>query len=171
MTRRNKHIIPLPQFEAILSQVSGALKGMSDPREALGPICKILAREVPYYNWVGFYLVDSQNPQELILGPFVGEPTEHVRIPFGAGICGQAAERKKIFIVQDVSSETNYLSCSPNVRSEIVLPILKDGILVGELDIDSHFPAPFTREDEDFLQRICDLTAAWLDFPLHQKVR
>jgi len=80
-----------------------------------------------------------------------------VRIPFGRGICGQAAERKETFVVQDVSKETNYLSCSPEVKSEIVVPIMKDGRVLGELDIDSHSLAPFTDEDREFLENICRL--------------
>ena len=152
-------------FELILSKVSEAVRDSSEPQEALGAICEVLAREVPHYDWVGFYLVNPQNPRELVLGPFVGEPTEHVRIPFGAGICGQAAEQREIFVVPDVTKETNYLSCSPNVKSEIVLPIFRGETLVAELDIDSHAVAPFTDEDEDFLQKICALAADYMDLP------
>jgi len=124
--------------------------------EKLLEICKLLEVNVPHYNWVGFYLVDRKNPEELVLGPFVGEPTEHVRIPFGAGICGQAAERKLTFIVQDVSKEANYFSCSPEVKSEIVIPIFgKQGEVLGELDIDSHYIEPFTQKDRNFLEKVC----------------
>jgi GAF domain-containing protein len=108
---------------------------------------------------VGFYLVDPDSPRELALGPFAGAPTEHVRIAFGRGICGQAAEREETFVVQDVSEQTNYLSCSVHVKSEIVLPVFKDGKLVGELDIDSHVVAPFIGADEAFLEAVCDAVA------------
>jgi GAF domain-containing protein len=119
----------------------------------------LLEAEVPHYDWVGFYLVDPAAPRELVLGPYVGAPTEHTRIPFGQGICGQAADTETTFIVQDVSQETNYLSCSPDVQSEIVLPIMKADKVIGELDIDSHALAPFTDVDRALLERICDQVA------------
>jgi GAF domain-containing protein len=117
-------------------------------------ICELLHREVDYYDWVGFYITDGDT-HELLLGPFVGDPTEHTRIAFGQGICGQAAERKETFTVQDVSKEENYLSCSPHVRSEIVVPILRDGHVLGELDIDSRSLSPFGPQDTELLEGIC----------------
>lgn len=108
---------------------------------------------------MGFYLVDPQAERELILGPYVGAPTEHTRIAFGQGICGQAAETEMTFIVPDVALESNYLSCSPMVRSEIVIPILYQDRVVGELDIDSHTLAPFTDEDRAFLEQVCQRVA------------
>ncbi len=130
------------------------------PRDvALKEICVLLAESFPRFNWVGFYLVDPPGSRELVLGPFVGEPTEHVRIPFGRGVCGQAAERRAPIIVQDVTQESNYLSCSVNVQSEIVLPVMKGDDLFGELDIDSHTKAAFTKADTLFLSRVCGLAA------------
>lgn len=85
----------------------------------------------------GFYIVDASK-STFVLGLFVGHPTSHVSTPFGQGICGQAAQRKETFIVQEVSKNSNYPSCSPRVQSEIVVPILRDGEIVGELNIDSH---------------------------------
>ncbi len=116
-------------------------------------ICKLLNEKVFYYNWTGFYLINDEGLLEL--GPFVGEPTEHVKIPVGKGICGQAAERKVTFLIQDVSQETNYLSCSSHVKSEIVVPIMKSSEEVfGEIDIDSHYVAPFDERDREFLEWI-----------------
>jgi GAF domain-containing protein len=129
-----------------------------DRDEKLETICELLQGGVAYYEWVGFYIVDASQ-KALVLGPFVGEPTEHVRITFGKGICGQAAERQETFIVQDVSQETNYLSCSPSVQSEIVVPIFKDGEIVGELDIDPHTLSPFTQEDREFLEDVCQIVS------------
>ena len=130
------------------------------PREvALKEICVLLAESFPRYNWVGFYLVEPPVSRELVLGPFVGEPTEHVHIPFGRGVCGQAAERRVPIIVQDVTQESNYLACSVNVKSEIVLPVMKAGELFGELDIDSHIRNAFTEADTLFLSRVCGLAA------------
>jgi GAF domain-containing protein len=143
-------------FEALLAEVQTVLNSGGGNAQA---VCDLLRDRVPHYDWVGFYLVDPGSPRELVLGPFAGEPTEHVRIAFGRGICGQAAEREETFVVQDVSEQINYLSCSVHVKSEIVLPVFKDGELVGELDIDSHAVAPFTDADESFLEAVCDAVA------------
>ncbi len=127
--------------------------------ETLKAICQLLMDNVSYYDWVGFYIADKAK-NELFLGPFVGEPTEHTRIAFGEGICGQAAVTKKPFVVQDVRKETNYLSCSVKVMSEIVMPVLKNQEIVGELDIDSHTLSPFTEKDIALLESICALASS-----------
>jgi GAF domain-containing protein len=145
--------------DALLHEISSIIQGSESRETKLQRICTLLEREVPHYDWVGFYLVDPDAPRELVLGPYVGAPTEHTRIPFGKGICGQAAETETTFIVQDISKETNYLSCSPEVRSEIVLPIVRSGEVIGELDIDSHALAPFTDADRALLERVCDRVA------------
>ena len=134
----------------------------SSLEEKLHAICALLEREVAHYDWVGFYLVDPARERELVLGPFVGAPTEHTRIAFGQGICGQAADTEMTFVIQDVSQETNYLSCSPHVQSEIVVPIFKDGAIVGEIDIDSHALAPFADADNVFLEQVAALVAVLL---------
>jgi len=148
---------------ALFGRLMGEIRGiMADPGERGGKmaeVCQLLADRVPYYNWVGFYLVNPEKERELVLGPFVGDPTEHVNIQFGEGICGQSAETKRIFVVQNVCEVTNYLSCSPKVQSEIVVPILRGGKILGELDIDSHMLAPFSAEDEEFLSGIACILA------------
>lgn len=143
-------------FDVLLQKASEIIEGQGERDEKLLTICKLLSEKVSHYDWVGFYLVDPEKERELILGPYVGDPTEHVNIRFGEGICGQSAETEETIVVQDVSTESNYLACSLKVRSEIVVPILKNGEFVGQLDIDSHITAPFTKHDEDFLQSICD---------------
>ena len=145
-------------FNFLLNRVREIVQEPSDTNGKLLAICKLLMNNVPHYDWVGFYFAD-RSKRELVLGPFVGDPTEHVRIPFGKGICGQTAERKATFIVQDISKETNYLSCSPKVQSEIVVPILKNGEIVGELDIDSHTLSPFMEEDRKFLENVCEIVS------------
>jgi len=122
----------------------------------LAEICNLLKQEVYHYDWVGFYVLDA-GKNELVLGSFVGKPTEHTRIKVGKGICGQVAESGQTMVVQDVTQVENYISCGLEVQSEIVVPIIKDGKFVAELDIDSHSPAPFTQEDTVFLNRVCDL--------------
>lgn len=115
---------------------------------------------------MGFYLVDregeSGGEKELVLGPYVGEPTEHTRIPFGKGICGQAADRKETIVIRDVTGQDNYLSCSIRVRSEIVVPIFRKEKVIGEIDIDSHTVGPFSREDSEFLERVAELVGPLL---------
>lgn len=133
--------------------------GEKDDTAKLQTICDLLKNNIPHYDWVGFYLVDKDAERELILGPYSGEPTEHTRIKFGQGICGQAADTEKTFLIEDVTAETNYLSCNASVKSEIVVPIFREGTLIGELDIDSHIPAAFDKIDEDFLVKIGELVA------------
>ena len=96
---------------------------------------------------------------QLELGQFAGDPTEHVKIDYGQGICGQAAESLDTIVVQDVGQQNNYLSCSPNVKSEIVVPIIKKGKFVAQLDIDSHAVNPFKEEDSEFLEELCKMLA------------
>lgn len=146
-------------FEKLLNYIQEIASSSNSLEEKLRNICKLLKENIPYYDWVGFYLVNKSKKDELILGPFVGEPTEHVKIPFGKGVCGRAAEARKTIIVQDVSKESNYLACSPKVRSEIVVPITKDGEVLGEIDIDSHTLAPFTKKDKEFLEKIAEIVA------------
>ncbi|MGM0404855.1 MAG: GAF domain-containing protein [Thermoplasmatota archaeon] len=142
--------------EKILEEVKGILKKDIDKDEKLKHICELLVDDVEHYDWVGFYLVKKGR---LVLGPYVGEPTEHTDIGFGEGICGQAADMEETFRVQDVTKEDNYLSCSVDVKSELVVPIFKYGEVVGELDIDSHEESPFTDEDERLIEDICEEVA------------
>ena len=107
---------------------------------------------------MGFYLADPEH-QQLILGPFIGESTEHVKISFGSGICGQAAQKLCTFIVPDVTAESNYLACSPKVKSEIVVPVMKEGKIVAELDIDSYTLDAFKSDDRELLEQICQWVA------------
>ncbi|HUU27406.1 MAG TPA: GAF domain-containing protein [archaeon] len=146
-----------PLFESLIAEVKKLLASSLEPVKLLAEVCWLLKERVPYYDWVGFYLAGGE--RELVLGPYEGDPTEHVHIGFGRGICGQAAEKGETFLVQDVSAEENYLSCSPLVKAEIVVPIFKDGAIVGELDIDSHELAPFSPEDRAFLEELCRMLA------------
>jgi GAF domain-containing protein len=145
-------------FPRVLEGIKEIMKLEGSRDTKLVEICTLLKQRITHYDWVGFYFADEKNRQ-LILGPYIGEPTEHTRIQFGSGICGQAAERRETFIVQDVSTEANYLACSPLVMSEIVVPIFKNNRVVGELDIDSHMKHPFTSEDKEFLERVSELVA------------
>ena len=120
----------------------------------LETICRLLKNNIPEYDWVGFYIVDRDKEKELVLGPYIGEITTHTRIKFGDGVCGQVADTQKTLIIDDVREESNYLSCSLKVHSEIVVPIFKNNSFIGEIDIDSHTIAAFTEKDEEFLNQI-----------------
>lgn len=117
-------------------------------------ICQLLERKIDHYNWVGFYFKNG-NKNELKLGPYVGEPTDHTIIPFGKGICGQVALSNKNFVVPDVSAQDNYIACSITVKAEIVIPIFVNGENIGQIDIDSNTPDPFTEKDVRFLEFVC----------------
>ena len=121
----------------------------------LQEICDILRNTVSHYDWVGFYFRNGRK-RELKLAQFSGEPTEHTLIPFGKGICGQVALSNKNFVVQDVLEQDNYISCGLDVKSEIVIPIFKDGVNIGQIDIDSHKKNAFTIDDENSLEYICE---------------
>ncbi|MCP4229634.1 MAG: GAF domain-containing protein [bacterium] len=142
-------------FKDLSARIVGLIGNTSPRDRKLQSICDVLKAEIPHYDWVGFYIVSG--PQMLSLGPYAGASTDHAEIPFGRGICGQVAESEETFLIQDVSKEDNYLSCSVNVKSEIVVPIFKDGEFVAQLDIDSHTVAPFTDADKGFLEGICKL--------------
>jgi len=128
------------------------------PFTALTKVCEALRSTIPYYNWVGFYFANHE-AQTLHLKAFAGEPTDHTVIPFGKGICGQVAVSNENFVVPDVAAQDNYIACSITVKSEIVVPLFKDGKNIGQIDIDSHTPDPFTKEDELFLEWVNEQVA------------
>ena len=119
--------------------------------EKLKQICELLEQNISYYNWVGFYFRNG-NKEELLLGPYVGAPTDHTVIPFGKGICGQVAVSNNNFVVPDVAAQDNYIACSFTVKSEIVVPLFVNGENIGQIDIDSNVLDPFTAADERFLE-------------------
>jgi GAF domain-containing protein len=136
-----------------------AIAAAPDADAAMTATVGMLAREVPTYNWVGIYLLVGN---ELVLGPFVGAPSPHARIPLGRGICGAAATEAMTIIVDDVASDPRYLECSLETRSEIVVPIIHGGVLLGEIDIDSHVRAAFGGADRDLLEEVASQLAVRL---------
>ncbi|MFA9390188.1 MAG: GAF domain-containing protein [Prolixibacteraceae bacterium] len=139
--------------EHILTVVDDVLKNEKSTNTILLKICELLKTEVFHYDWVGFYILDEK-AQFLQLGPYIGKTTDHTRIPVGKGVCGQVAESGQTMVVQDVSQMDNYLACSLDVQSEIVVPVIRNKIFVAEIDIDSHSPAPFTNNDIILLEQI-----------------
>ncbi len=138
-----------PQVETIISD------NKLSTDDKLLQICQLLETHIDYYNWVGFYFKNGDK-DELKLGPYVGEPTDHIIIPFGKGICGQVAVSNQNFVVPDVAAQDNYIACSITVKAEIVIPIFVNGENFGQIDIDSSTPDPFTETDERFLEFVCE---------------
>ena len=126
-------------------------------------IVEAIARRLPNYDWTGFYMLDPNDSQTLVLGPFVGDPTPHVRIPVTEGICGAAVASGKSVIVDDVNADLRYLSCSIHTRSEIVVPVYAHQVVIGEIDIDSHTRATFTDEDRVFLEEVARIVGTYVE--------
>lgn len=139
-------------FEKLKSEVLKILKNKTvTTDERLQQICELLKETIHHYDWVGFYFKNGDK-DELKLGPYAGAPTDHTIIPFGKGICGQVALSNQNFVVPDVAAQDNYIACSITVKAEIVVPLFVNGQNIGQIDIDSNTPDPFTQEDERFLE-------------------
>jgi L-methionine (R)-S-oxide reductase len=117
----------------------------------------------PDCAWAGFYMLDPSDDQMLVLGPFNGAPTPHVRIPIGSGICGAAVAHDETVIVDDVNADPRYLACSLDTKSEIVAPIRVGGKPVGEIDVDSHRLAAFDAEDRRYFDQIAAMVGAFME--------
>jgi len=146
-------------FQELIRRVTEIATSAQSPSDKLLHICELMRYSISNYDWVGFYLVNPHKANELILAPYCGAPTDHTHIPFGTGICGQAASTLQTFIIEDVTAQTNYLACSLNVKSEIVVPIFYQNTLIGELDIDSHKASAFNKDDDDFLKKVGEICA------------
>jgi len=163
MNQQKKDIPKAELFLKLKKEIEPVITQDIDLNDKLYNICKFLSVKITYYNWVGFYL-SKDDKKTLVLGPYVGDETEHKEIPYGKGICGQTAITNQTFLVPDVSMQSNYLSCSLSTKSEIVVPVfnLQDEF-VAELDIDSHELNPFSKEDQDFLEFICERLKKYFD--------
>ena len=139
--------------DTVLGELEGALSESTEWQRAVTAAWRALREQRPHYHWVGLYLLEGN---ELRLGPFLGAPTEHTRIPVGRGVCGSAVVEGHNINVPDVTALDNYLSCSPKVQSELVVLIRdpRDNRILGQIDVDSHKPAAFTADDEQILGRI-----------------
>jgi len=138
-------------FESLKPKVVALLANQEQTlTEKLTAVCQLLKQSIDYYNWVGFYFKNGDK-EELKLKAFAGEPTDHVIIPFGKGICGQVAVSNQNFVVPDVKAQDNYIACSLDVKAEVVIPLFVAGENIGQIDIDSHTVDPFSKADEDFL--------------------
>ena len=138
-------------FDALKPQLTTIIEDQTaSPKQRLQNICNFLRQNISYYHWVGFYFANHQE-QTLHLQAYSGEATQHTVIPFGKDICGQVALSNQNFVVPDVKAQDNYIACSISVKAEIVIPLFKNGVNIGQIDIDSNTPDPFTKADEDFL--------------------
>jgi L-methionine (R)-S-oxide reductase len=146
----------MSSHERVLSEITGQVRDQPDATRAMRAAVSTLKRRMPDYSWVGIYLLDGN---ELVLGPFEGKPSPHARIPLGRGICGAAATEKATIVVDDVNADARYLACSVETKSEIVVPIMQDGEVLGEIDIDSDRPAAFGAADRALLEPIAALLA------------
>ena len=136
-------------------RIQADLRSSPNGQVAMTRVVTVL-KEDPRYTWVGIYLVDGD---ELILGPYLGKPSPHTRIPLGRGICGAAATARATIVVDDVNRDPRYLACSLETQSEIVVPIMRGGQVLGEIDIDSDSRAAFGPADRDLLEAVAALLA------------
>jgi L-methionine (R)-S-oxide reductase len=131
-------------YRDLASALEGLVGGESDPIAIMANAAALLWETLPDINWVGFY---RNVGGELVLGPFQGRPA-CIRIPFGTGVCGVAAATRQVQRVDDVNAFESHIACDSASASEIVVPLIRDGELVGVLDIDSPKTARFSEEDE-----------------------
>jgi L-methionine (R)-S-oxide reductase len=140
------------QYETLIPQIEALLRGEQDLIANLGNIAAALKEQFNWL-WVGFYLIKED---ELVLGPFQG-PVACTRIKKGRGVCGTSWERASTVIVEDVEKFPGHIACSSSSKSEIVIPIYKNGTMLGVLDVDSSELAQFDTVDQMYLERILQL--------------
>jgi GAF domain-containing protein len=130
------------------------------PQAALGSAVRYVSSLSPKFNWVGIYLLKGKN---LELGPYIGAKTDHTKIPVGRGVCGSAVANETDMNVPDVTKSDNYLACSLETKSELVVLIRdRQGEIVGQIDIDSHTPAAFGPQEEQAVKKVAqELGELW----------
>jgi len=152
-----------PAFDLIVAEIRRFAATAKDFTSLQEFAASLIAVRLPYYNWVGFYMLDPGDENVLVLGPFHGAPTEHVRIPVHQGICGAAVAQGETVVVADVAADPRYLACSIETKSEIVVPIRANGKVVGEIDIDSHTLNAFGADDRRFLEECAEVFTQFLE--------
>ncbi|HKI27660.1 MAG TPA: GAF domain-containing protein [Candidatus Sulfotelmatobacter sp.] len=156
------------KIEELRNEVSELAQASPTAQDLMKDLVRLLHNRMLKYNWVGFYLLEpGAHPPMLALGAFEGAMTPHTRIPLNQGICGAAASSGQTVVVDDVSKDPRYLACSLETKSEIVVPVFAHGKVVGELDIDSHFPAAFTPEHQALVQHCAMLVGKKLEASGH----
>jgi GAF domain-containing protein len=142
----------------LAAQLTGLLEGESDPIANAANTAALIYHGLPGLNWAGFYY---RRGDELLLGPFQGKPA-CVRIPWGKGVCGTAGARRRSVVVPDVHAFPGHIACDPNSRSELVVPLLQAGELLGVIDLDSPRPARFDEDDRIGVERLAAILIASL---------
>jgi GAF domain-containing protein len=140
----------MTDYESVVEQATALLAGQDDLVANAANLSSLLFHTLDEVNWVGFYFLKGD---DLIVGPFHGRPA-CVTIPMGAGVCGTAAEQRAVQRVADVHAFEGHIACDVASRSEIVIPLIRDGQLLGVLDLDSPVTDRFDQNDEDFLLNI-----------------
>jgi L-methionine (R)-S-oxide reductase len=148
-------------YSELANQLRALLEGERDLIANCANFAALLYWSLPQLNWAGFYLVEPGRG-DLLLGPFQGRPA-CVRIAIGRGVCGTAAQRRETLIVRDVHAFPGHIACDAASNSEIVVPLLHDGRLLGVLDLDSPLPARFDDDDARGLERLVEVFLASLD--------
>ena len=146
-------------YELVIKQLKALIEGETNFIANLANAAALLNQFLDNINWVGFYITDGN---ELILGPFQGLPA-CVRIPFGKGVCGTAAKNKKTEIVPDVHLFPGHIACDAASQSEIVVPMIKNGNVIGVLDIDSPIKNRFDEIDQKYLEKFVETLVASID--------
>ncbi len=138
-------------YQAVQARLHTVVMREPQAQRALEHVVAEIKAALPDYTWVGIYLVEGD---DLVLGPFAGKPSPHTRIPIGRGICGAAADQGRTIVVDDVDGDERYLACSLETRSEIVVPIVRGGRVIGEIDVDSDRQAAFDERDRSLLETV-----------------
>ena len=149
--------LPKPElYRELLAAADALTAGEADPVANMANLAALIAQFVPELNWAGFYrLVEG----ELVLGPFCGKPA-CIRIPLGQGVCGTAAAQAESQLVADVHAFPGHIACDADSRSELVVPVLRGGEVVGVIDLDSPRTARFDAADRAGLEALAALIAA-----------
>lgn len=145
-------------YELLIKQLQALSEDENDPLALLSNASALLNQFLTEVNWVGFYLWKED---ELVLGPFQGLPA-CIRIAYGKGVCGTAAEEKKTQLVPDVMEFPGHIACDSASRSEIVVPIIMNGAIYGVLDIDSPITDRFDQIDQEYLEKFVEVLKEFL---------
>jgi len=147
------NFMPSVNQQQLLSMVEDFIQTASSRHSAFEGVIGLLASNYKHFNWTGIYILENG---VLKLGPYRGDPSPHVAIPIDNGICGAAVREGKAIVVPDVKADSRYLACSLETKSEIVVPIFKDGKIVGEIDIDSDNLDAFKETDQKILEMVAE---------------
>jgi L-methionine (R)-S-oxide reductase len=153
----------MPNHKEMLQELEGIVRGATGSESLMKQVCDRLHARFSRYNWVGFYLIDKNDPTTLVVGPYTGSFAPNARIPLDRGLCGLAATTGRTVVVNDVSKDPRYLTGTDLVKSEIVVPMFAGKKLIGELDIESYFLGTFTAPEQKFVEACAAMVAKYLE--------